>query len=298
MAIDIGIKVGKGERFWVVLLLFPTLLGLAVGAFGSVLATMGLSLFDWDLLTPPKWVGLDNYFDLEGNRNFLRALANTSLFSAIYVPAVLSISLVVAVLLNQRVRGKSFFRLIYFLPVISSPTAVGLVWTWIYSKDKGLLNAIITTLGGQPVHWLGLDMALYSVVVVNVWGAIGEGMIIFLAGLQSIPRDVYESATLDGATRFQQFITMTVPLLLPSIFFQTVLSTINAFQAFDYVYILTQTGSGGSTVPTLVFNIYREGFNYFRMGNASAQAVVLTAIVMGLTLVYSHLQKRWGQSHV
>ena len=297
MSYDGGISPGKGERFWVGLLLFPTLLGLAVGAFGSVLATMALSFFDWDLLTDPKWVGLANYFSLPDNRNFLKALSNTTLFSAIYVPATLSLSLIIAVLLNQHVRGKSFFRLIYFLPVISSPTAVGLVWTWIYSKDKGLLNAIITSLGGQPVHWLGVDMALYSVVAVNVWGAVGEGMIIFLAGLQAIPKDVYECATLDGASRFQQFMTLTIPLLLPSIFFQTVLSTINAFQAFDYVYILTQTGSGGSTVPTLVFNIYREGFNYFRMGNASSQAVVLTVIVMVLTVIYSHLQKRWGQSH-
>ena len=158
-----------------------------------------------------------------------------------------------------------------------------------------MLNAIITGFGGDPVHWLGSDMALYSVVIVNVWGAIGEGMIIFLGGLQAIPRDVYEAATIDGANRFQQFLAVTVPMLLPSIFFQAVLSTIHAFQAFDYVYILTQTGNGGSSVPMLVFNIYREGFNYFRMGNASAQSVVLAVIVLGLTLVYSRLNKRWGQ---
>lgn len=284
------------ERFWVVLLLAPTLLGLALGAFGSIAATFAISFLDWDLLTPAKWVGLDNYLNLPENRNFLKALGNTTLFSAIYVPATMAISLVVAVLLNQRIRGRSFFRLIYFLPVITSPTAVGLVWTWIYSKDKGVLNAVITTFGGDPVHWLGSDMALYSVVIVNVWGAIGEGMIIFLAGLQAIPRDCYEAATIDGATRLQQFRTITLPLLLPSIFFQAVLCTIHAFQAFDYVYILTRTGNNSSSVPTLVFNIYREGFNFFRMGNASAQAVLLALIVMGLTLIYSRLQKRWGQA--
>lgn len=292
---QIGVAPRGAERIWVLVLLLPTLLGLALGAFGSIAATIGISLFQWDLLSPAKWVGFDNYLALPENRNFLKALGNTALFSAIYVPATLCISLVVAVLLNQRIRGVSLFRLIYFIPVVTSPTAVGLVWTWIYSKDKGVLNAIITTFGGDPVHWLGSDMALYSVVIVNVWGAIGEGMIIFLGGLQAIPRDVYEAATIDGASRFQQFLAVTVPMLLPSIFFQAVLCTIHAFQAFDYVYILTQTGNGGSSLPMLVFNIYREGFNYFRMGNASAQSVVLALIVLGLTLVYSRLNKRWGQ---
>lgn len=292
---QIGVSLRGAERFWVIVLLLPTLLGLALGAFGSIAATIGISLYQWDLLSPAKWVGFDNYLALPENRNFLKALGNTALFSAIYVPATLCVSLVVAVLLNQRIRGVSLFRLIYFIPVVTSPTAVGLVWTWIYSKDKGVLNAIITTLGGDPVHWLGSDMALYSVVIVNVWGAIGEGMIIFLGGLQAIPRDVYEAATIDGASRFQQFLAVTVPMLLPSIFFQAVLCTIHAFQAFDYVYILTQTGNGGSSLPMLVFNIYREGFNYFRMGNASAQSVVLAVIVLGLTLIYSRLNKRWGQ---
>lgn len=292
---QIGVAPRGAERIWVLVLLLPTLLGLALGAFGSIAATIGISLFQWDLLSPAKWVGFDNYLALPENRNFLKALGNTALFSAIYVPATLCISLVVAVLLNQRIRGVSLFRLIYFIPVVTSPTAVGLVWTWIYSKDKGVLNAIITTFGGDPVHWLGSDMALYSVVIVNVWGAIGEGMIIFLGGLQAIPRDVYEAATIDGASRFQQFLAVTVPMLLPSIFFQAVLCTIHAFQAFDYVYILTQTGNGGSSLPMLVFNIYREGFNYFRMGNATAQSLVLAAIVLGLTLVYSRLNKRWGQ---
>ena len=289
-----GIKPRGGQKLWVWILLAPTLIGLVVGAVGSIAATFGISFFSWDLLTPPEWVGLENYADLPSNRKFRKALFNTTMFSIMYVPATIVISLVVAVLLNREIVGKSFFRMIYFLPVITSPTAVGLVWSWIYAKDKGALNAILNVVGIDPVSWLGSKTVLYSVVIVNVWGAIGEGMIIFLAGLQAIPRDVYEAATIDGATPFQQFWTLTIPLLLPSIFFQTVLSTINAFQAFDYVYILTSTSSGGSSMPTLVFQIYRDGFNFFRMGSASAQSVVLALIVLSLTLVYSRLQKRWG----
>ena len=290
-----GMDARGREKIWVVVLLAPTLLGLALGVLGSVAATMGLSLYDWDLATAPKWVGLQNYADLPSDRKFAKAMVNTLLFSGIYVPATVVLSLLVAVLLNRQLVGKSLFRLLFFLPVVSSPTAVGLVWSWIYSKDQGVLNTMLESAGLAPVHWLSSKMALYSVVVVNVWGAVGEGMIIFLAGLQAIPRNVYEAATLDGAGRRGQFLFITLPLLVPSIFFQTILSTINAFQAFDYIYILTSIQGGGSTVPTLVFNMYREGFNFFRMGNAAAQAVVLAAMIMGLTLIYSRLQKRWGQ---
>ena len=283
------------ERLWLWVLLLPTLLGLALGAVGSIAATMGISLYDWDLASPPHWVGLANYTDLPADRKFLKALVNTLAFSALYVPATVILSLLVAVLLNRQIACKSLFRLLFFLPVVSSPTAVGLVWSWIYARDQGILNAALTALGLDPVYWLGTKMALYSVTIVNVWGAVGEGMIIFLAGLQAIPQNVYEAATLDGATRFKQFAFITLPLLVPSIFFQMILSTINAFQAFDYIYILTQIQGGGSSVPTLVFNMYREGFNFFRMGNAAAQAVVLAAMIMALTLIYSRLQKRWGQ---
>lgn len=283
------------EKFWVWVLLTPTLLGLAIGAFGSIAATIGISFFDWDLFTPPEWVGTENYADLVSDRKFNKALRNTVLFSAIYVPGTVVLSLLVAVLLNRHIKGKSLFRLFFFLPVVTSPTAVGLVWSWIYAKDQGVLNSMIEFFGGDPVYWLGRHMAIYSVVIVNIWGAIGEGMIIFLAGLQAIPTNVYEAATMDGANRPRQFFYITLPLLVPSIFFQTILSTINAFQAFDYVYILTQTSGGGSTVPTLVYNMYREGFSHFRMGNASAQAVVLAGMIMVLTLIYSRAQKRWGQ---
>ncbi|QQA44462.1 carbohydrate ABC transporter permease [Pelagovum pacificum] len=289
-----GFSPKGGERVWAAALIFPTMVGLALGALGSIVATIGLSFFDWDLFTTPELVGLENYTDLPGDRRFMRALTNTLIFSAIYVPGTVILSMLIAVLLNRQIHGKSVFRLIYFLPVVSSPTAVGLVWSWIYSKDQGVLNAMVTGLGMEPVHWLGRDLALYSVVVVNIWGAIGEGMIIFLAGLQAIPKDVYEAAMLDGADRVRTFLRITMPLLIPSIFFQSILSTINAFQAFDYVYILTQTQGGGSTVPTLVFNLYREGFNNFRMGNAAAQAVVLAAMIMVLTLIYNRMQKKWG----
>ncbi len=288
-----GIKPLGRERWWLFLLLAPTLLGLLFGAFGSVAASVVISLTNWDLLTPPEWAGLQNYLDLIDDSMFLKSMRITTQFAAMYVPGVIILSLIVALLLNRKIRGVSFFRVAFFLPVISSSVAVGLLWTWIYAQDNGLLNYVVTFFGGDPVRWLGRDLALYSVTVVNIWGAVGEGMIIFLAGLQAVPRDYYEAAKLDGATGLQRLTNITLPLIVPSIFFQAVISTINAFQVFEYIYILTRTSSGGSTTPTMVFTIYRNGFNYFRMGQASAQAIVLAVIIFVLTLLYFRIQRRW-----
>lgn len=282
------------EKWWVLALLAPTLVGLLLGTFGSIFATIGLSFTDWDLLTPLKSSGLSNYADLPSDRMFVKSLWNTIAFSALYVPLTMFFSLVVALMLNRKVRGEALFRVLYFLPVVSSPTAVGLLWSWIYSQDSGILNNLLTGVGLEPIKWLGSKMVLYSVVIVNVWGAIGSGMIIFLAGLQAIPREHYEAAHIDGANTWQRLAYVTLPSLLPSLFFQAVLTTINAVQAFDYIYILTSTGNGNSSMPTLVFSIYRTGFRFFRMGDAAAQAVVLTGIILVFTWVYFRMQKRWG----
>lgn len=288
-----GIKPLGRERWWVLLLLAPTLIGLVFGVFGSVAATLGVSFLKWDLLTPPSWAGLDNFIKLFSDNAFQKALNNTFAFSILYVPLVIILSLGVALLLNRKIRFIGLFRVIYFLPVVSSAVAVGLVWMWIYARDTGLLNVTLASFGIPPVNWLGTQTALISVVIVNVWGAIGEGMIVFLAGLQAIPRDYYEAADVDGANGWNKFWHITLPLLVPSIFFQSIISTINAFQAFEFIYVLTRTSGGGSTVPTIVYSIYRTGFDFFRMGSASAQAVVLTVIIFILTVIYFQLQRRW-----
>jgi len=288
-----GLKPLGRERLWVLLLLAPTLVGLLFGVFGSVLATVGISFLKWDLLTPPTWAGLDNFVKLFEDNLFQKSLVNTFGFSIMYVPTVIFLSLGVALLLNRRIHGVGLFRVIYFLPVVSSAVAVGLVWTWIYARDTGILNITLASVGWQPVNWMSSQNALFSVTVVNVWGAIGEGMIIFLAGLQAIPREYYEAAEVDGATGRHKLWYITLPLLVPSIFFQTIISTINAFQAFEFIYVMTRTAGGGSTVPTIVFSIYRSGFDFFRMGSASAQAIILTLIIFILTLIYFRLQRYW-----
>jgi multiple sugar transport system permease protein len=231
------------------------------------------------LINLPTWVGLSNYEALFQNKDYIEAFANTLKFSALYVPGVVGISLVLAVLLNRKIYGVGIFRTIYFLPAVTSAVATALVWNMIYGKDTGILNWMLEGLGLSPICWLCTDHAMMSVVIVNVWGAIGEGMIIFLAGLTAIPRDYYEAASLDGASDLQKFFRVTLPLVTPSILFQTLISAINAFQAYDYVYMLTRRGQGDSTVPVAVYSIYRNAFHFFRMGDASAQAIQLAVLV-------------------
>jgi multiple sugar transport system permease protein len=284
-AMEFGLKPLGRERLWSWGLLFPTLIGLAFGTIGSLLATLFLSFFDWDLITPIKWAGLSNYVALVQNSAYVKSFTNTILFAAMYVPLVVIFSLLVAVLLNRQIMGRGIFRTIYFLPTVTSAVATALVWNMIYGKDTGILNVILEFFKINPVCWLCNDNAMLSVVIVNVWGAIGEGMIIFLAGLTAIPREYYEAAIVDGANHTQQFFQITIPLISPSIFFQTLITAINAFQAYDYIYMLTRRGQGDSTVPVAVFSIYRNAFNFFKMGDASAQAIqlaVLIAIFMGI----------------
>lgn len=290
---DYGLKPLGREKIWLWLMLTPTLIGLVFGAIGSILATLALSFTHWDLLTPITWAGLNNYVNLFKNPAYFKALTNTFKFSAMYVPGVVIVSLFVAMLMNRKIHGVSIFRTIYFLPAVTSAVATALVWNMIYGKDTGILNFILERISLQPVCWLCTKNAMLSVVVVNIWGAIGEGMIIFLAGLTCIPREYYEAAQIDGANEFQRWFNITLPLVTPSIFFQTLISTINAFQAYDYIYMMTRQGQGDSSIPVVVFSIYRNAWYFFNYGGASAQAIELAVLVILLMAIYFWLEKRY-----
>jgi multiple sugar transport system permease protein len=290
---EFGLKPLGREKFWLWALLTPTIFGLVFSAFGALLATLALSFTNWDLFTPPTWAGLGNYIDLFTDEKFLIALANTAKFSSLYVPGVVIFSLLVAVLMNRKIKGIGLFRTMYYLPCVTSAVATALVWNMIYGKDTGILNFVLTRLGMQPVCWLCTDNAMISVIIVNIWGAIGEGMIIFLAGLTAIPREYYEASEMDGANMTQQFFKITLPLITPSIFFQFLMSTINAFQAYDYIYMLTRRGQGDSSIPVVVFSIYRNAWHFNNYGGASAQAIELTVIVALLMVVYFWLEKKF-----
>jgi len=282
------------ESRWAWLFLAPTLIGLAVLSAGPIIAAFGISLTKWDLLTAPKFVGLDNFATLLGDPRFRMALRNTVFYVLTSVPIGLVLGLGIAMALNQRIRGISWIRTAYFLPVVTSTVAIALVWSWIYSPDSGPLNAVLGFFGIPAQRWISDPFwAMPSIVAMSVWQGLGITVIIFLAGLQAIPEEYLDAAAVDGAGRWASFRHVTLPLLTPAIFFTGILGLIDSFQVFDQVYVLARPGKPTEATITLVYTIYENGFQNFKMGYAAAAAWVLFLIVAGMTIVYFKLQDRW-----
>lgn len=288
-----GLRLMKGEQVWLWVFLAPTLVGLLFGSLGPVAAAVGVSFTDWDVITPPSFAGFDNYTRLFADPTFRKALVNTVLYVGLMVPASTVLGLLLAILMNQKLRAITWYRTAYFLPVVSSTVAVALVWSWIYAKDFGLLNYFLRLIDVEPVAWLSSSKwAMPAVIIMSVWGNVGQGMIIFLAGLQSISTTYYEAAEVDGANSWQKFRQITLPLITPSVFFYFIITMIDAFQTFEQIYIMTRGGPANATT-TIVYYIYRNAFRNFKMGYASSQAIVLFLIIMVLTLIYWRSQERW-----
>ena len=283
-----------GEGRWALLFLAPTLVGLALLSAGPIVAAFGISLTSWDLLTAPKFVGLDNFFALFRDPRFLIALRNTAFYTFISVPLGMLLSLGLAIALNQALRGIALIRTAYFLPVVTSATAVGLVWAWIYSPVDGILNQFIGVFGFPAQKWVSDPFwAMPAIIVMSVWQGLGTSVIVFLAGLQGIPQEYYDAASVDGAGRWSRFRRVTLPLLTPSIFFNGILALIGAFQVFDQVYVLARPGKPTQATITLIYFIYENGFKNFKMGYAAAASWILFLIVAGLSIVYFRSQRRW-----
>lgn len=282
------------DTWWAWLFLAPTVLGLAVLSAGPIIASFGISLTDWDLLSPAGFVGLDNFASLLSNDRFLLALRNTAFFTLTSVPLGLILGLGLALALDQPIRGIAIIRTAYFLPVVTSTTAIALVWLWIYSPQGGLLNAFLGVFGIPPEKWVSDPFwSMPSIVVMSVWQGLGTTVIIFLAGLQGIPQEFYDAAAVDGAGRWARFRHVTLPLLTPTIFFTGILAFIGAFQVFDQVYVLARPGEPSRSTITLVYFIYESGFDNFKMGLAAAASWILFLIVAILTILYFRSQRRW-----
>ena len=282
-----------GEGRWALAFLAPTLLGLAVLSAGPILATLAISLTKWDLLTAPKLVGLDNFLALLSDDLFLKALRNTFFYTIVSVPVGLVVALGLALALNTKVRGIAFIRTAYFLPVVTSTIAIALVWQWIYSADSGLLNQVLGIFGIASQKWLSdPTLAMPSIIAMSIWQGLGVNVIIFLAGLQAIPSDLLDAASVDGAGSWARLRNVTLPLLTPSVFFTGVLSLIGSFQVFDQIFVLAKPRPTEATI-TVVYFIYENGFKFFKMGYASAASWILFLIVAAFTAVYFRSQKRW-----
>ena len=240
-------------------------------------------------------VRLRNFERMLADPNLALALKNTFVYTVLSVPLSIAISVVIAVLLNTRIRGVALYRTLYFLPVVTMPAAVGIVWRWLFNADFGIINHVLRLVGIEGPRWLtDPSLALYSLILVSVWSSIGHNMVILLSGLQGIPSVYYEAAEIDGASNYVQFFRITLPLLSPTLFFVTVTSLISAFQVFELIFLMIGPDSLViRQTQSVVFLFYREAFINMDKGYASAISLLLFIIIMAVTVVQFRLQKRW-----
>ncbi|MBT3301062.1 MAG: sugar ABC transporter permease [Bacteroidetes bacterium] len=283
----------KNQKFWIFLFLSPSLFGLLIFVALPILASLGLTFFEWDMLTPPNFVWFSNFTRLFADENFWQSLKHTLGFILGYIPLVIITSLSAALLLDQKLFGRKFLRTAFFIPVVSAWVAVALLWMWIFNPKFGLLNYLLSLIGIVGPAWLyDPAWAMPAIILTSVWKDTGFFMVMFIAGLQNIPEMYYEASKIDGANRFDRFFRITLPLLSPVTFFVTIMALINSFQVFDQVWIMTQGGPAGAT-SVVVEQIVKNAFAYSRMGYASTISWALFIMVFSATIIQMWAQKRW-----
>lgn len=271
----------------------PWLLGFVLLTVGPMLYSLYISFTRWDLLTEPVWIGLDNYIDkMPNDPRFWQSLKVTLIYTAAYVPLELVGGLFLALLVRNQIRGVRVFRTIFYLPTVLAGVAFAVVWLWMLNPRGGLVNLALAQLGIVGPRWLlDPDWALSALVMMSFWGW-GRAMVIYLAGLQAIPGELYESAAIDGATAWNKFRHVTIPLLSPTIFFNLILSIIGTFQTFTNAFVATNGGPLDATLFFVLY-LYKQAFELLNMGYASALAWVLFVIVLALTLLVFRTQRFW-----
>ena len=271
------------------LFLLPCVAGCLIFIIIPVFCSFGLSFFDWDLLSTPKFVGFDNYFELFKEPEFFRVLNNTVIYAVFTTLFAVLIPLFLADILNKKFKFSDLFKTIYFIPFITPMLVVALVWAWIFDPNIGLMNYILRT----NIQWLyNPDTAMFAVILVSVVKLIGYNTVMLIGGYAGINSSLPEAAKIDGANAFQTFFKVTLPLLSPVIFFVLIITTISSFQVFDLIYLMTQGGPDGAT-DVLVYWLYKNSFEYFEIGRASATAYVLFVIIAILSLIQWFARKNW-----
>lgn len=285
----------RSEILWAYFFLAPSLLGLLLFTIGPILAAFGLTFYSWDFLTPPRFVGLENFKRLFSDPRLFTSYRVTTLYVIGQVSLSSLAGLLLALGVNRNISTplRYFLRSAFFFPVITSIASVAVIWSYLYNTDNGVINYYLTRVGLPEIPWLASSQwALWSIILMIVWKSLGFDFILFLAGLQNIPRHLYEAAVIDGATAGQQFRHITLPLLTPTIFFVVVIGLIGSFQVFDAPYIMT-TGGPGDATRTIAMHIYENGFRFLRMGQASAIAMMLFAVILVITIIQMMLGRRW-----
>jgi putative ABC-type sugar transport system, permease component len=277
------------------LFLAPTVIGLGLFTFLPILASVVLAFFSWDIITPPRFVGLENFADIAADPTIRVSFLNTIGFVVVAVTLQLAVALVLAVLVNTKMPGllKSFFRSVLFFPLVLSAASVSIIMGYLFNENFGLVNHILNLLGMADVPWLtSTHGAMIVVILVYVWQNFGFSFLLFLGGLSSIPKEVYEAAQVDGATGWKQFWRITFPLVSPTTLVASVMAIISALQIFDQPYVLTRGGPGDST-RTAVMVIYESAFKQLEFGRASAIGIVLTVVIMLVTAIQFRLSRRF-----
>jgi len=275
------------------LFLAPSLIPLLMFTLLPMASSLVLSLYRWDLLRPPRWLGMGNFANLLGDPDFHAAALHTSLFILGYLPLVYVGGLVVALSLNQRLPASGIYRSLYFLPVVTSWVVVAFIWKWLLNPQGGVVNFLLSLVHVPgPGWWADPHWALPAIVLTSAWKDLGFVSVILLSGLQGIPKDYYEAAEVDGAGRWSSFWSVTLPLLSPATFFVVVISLINSFQVFDQVWVMTGGGPAGAT-SVVVEQVVRNAFSYSRVGYASAMSWLLFAVILLVTLGQLRIQRRW-----
>ena len=277
------------------LFIAPNVLSFLVFTLFVWILLIYLSFSQWDMIGSIKWVGVDNYVKVVQDPIFHKAVLNTARYAAMFVIPATGIALFVALLANQRLRGIYIFRAIYYLPVVTSIAVISMIWSFVLlSRDDGPLNYLIGLLGIPPQKWLvDVKLALPSVVGMQVWSTLGYYMVLWLAGLQSVPEELYDAAKIDGAGMWGLFRHVTWPMLRPTTIFIVMVSTIGAFQMFGGVYILTGGGPAHATI-TIVYYVWQRAFARYNMGYASAISLLLFLIILVVTLIQRRLMN-WSE---
>lgn len=286
-------RLRKREAFWAWIFLMPSLVGFLMFVGIPIVAALVLSLYRWDLMTTPKFIGLANFARLLREPLFRKVVWNTVYFTLGTVLPSLVAGLGLAMLLDRKFRGIHIYRACFYLPQILPMVAAGLIFQFLYMPDFGFVNFVLGRLHLPQPNWLNsISTAMLAIIIMSVWKSIGFNMVIYLAGLNGIPDSLYEAAQIDGAGDWQKFRFITLPLLSPTTFFALAISLIGSFQVFDQIYVMTRGGPADAT-RTLVYYIYETGFQYFRMGKASAAAWILFLVVFATTILQFRYQGEW-----
>lgn len=277
------------------LMIFPVVAGLLVFYIYPIFKVIIDSFYEVGSFNKRSFVGLDNYLTMFNDPKMWSSLFNTFSYVIVIVPGTIIISLILAALLNTKIKGRGFFRVVYFIPAITMGAAVAMIWKWMYNSDHGIINAILNALGFDSVNFLtNPNTALLSICLVSIWINVGYNMIILLAGIQGISKTYYEAASIDGASPVKQFFRITLPLVTPTLFFVLITNLIGTFQTFDTIYMMIkESGIAMEATQSMVMYFFRNAFSYSKKGYASALAVFLFLIIMLVTLIQMKLQKKW-----